>query len=83
MRPFFQGFVYLRLERHTVNRQLRLSQNTQLVIPLETGTFQDCSSKLFNNLLEIIRNDKDFISFTRQIKTLLFSRAEERLCVDV
>ena len=70
---------YLRVERRITNRQLRSSQSTNLVIPLETGTFQDCSSKLFNQLPEIIKDNKDFISFIKQVKTLLYNNAKERL----
>jgi hypothetical protein len=55
------------------------SQSTNLVIPLETGTFQYCSSKLFNQLPEIIKDNKDYISFIKQVKTLLYNNAKERL----
>lgn len=70
---------YLRLERRTVNRQLRSSQSINLTVPLETGTFQDCSPKLFNQLPSKIKNERDFISFIRQVKQLLLNNARERL----
>jgi hypothetical protein len=41
---------YLRVEGRVINRQLRSNQSTNLVISLETGTFQDCSSKLFKSV---------------------------------
>ena len=72
---------YLRLERRTVNRQLRSSQSINLTVPLETGTFQDCSAKLFNQLLNEIKNEQDFISFLKQVKQLLLNNARERLCI--
>ena len=72
---------YLRLERRTVNRQLRSSQSINLTVPLETGTFQDCSAKLFNQLSSQIKNERDFISFLKQVKQLLLNNARERLCI--
>jgi hypothetical protein len=56
------------VERRVINRQLRSSQSTNLVIPLETGTFQDCSSKIFNQLPEIIKDNKDYLSFIKKLK---------------
>ena len=39
-----------------------------------------CSSKLFNQLPEIIKDNKDFIlSFIKQVKTLLYNNAKESL----
>ena len=68
---------YLRLERRTVNRQLRSSQSINLTVPLETGTFQDCFAKLFNQLPSEIKNERDFISFI--VKQILLNNARERL----
>ena len=39
---------YLRLELRTNNRLLRSSNALLLMVPLETGTFQDCCAKIFN-----------------------------------
>ncbi len=72
---------YVKLEKRTVNRQLRSSQSTNLTIPLETGTFEDCSAKLFNQLPIVIKDERDYISFTRQVKLLLLNNARERLCI--
>ena len=41
---------YLRLELRTNNRLLRSSNAPLLMVPLETGTFQDCCAKIFNEL---------------------------------
>ncbi len=73
--------LLLRLDRRTVNRQLRSSQSTNLTIPLETGTFQDCSAKRFDQLPIVIKDERDYISFTRQVKLLLLNIARERLCI--
>lgn len=52
-------FQYLRLELYTNSRQLRADDTLRLKIPFETGTFQDCSAKIFNELPVFIRNDEN------------------------
>ena len=44
---------YLTLQRHQTTMNLRLCATPQLAVPLETGTFQDSASKLFNSLLNL------------------------------
>ena len=70
---------YLKLEKRKVHRQLRSSCATNLVIPLETGTFQDNCSKIFNELPTITKNDSDFKSFTTQVYKTLMNKAKQRL----
>ena len=48
--------TYLALEEKRFTRELRSSSARSLVIPRETGTFQDRAAKLFNSLPENIRN---------------------------
>ena len=50
---------YLRLELRTNNRSLRSSKAPLLTVPLETGTFQDCCAKIFNELPTQLRNVHD------------------------
>ena len=40
----------------------------RLVTPIETGTFQDTSAKLFNELPSSIRQCQDFSTFIRLLK---------------
>ena len=60
-------------------RQLRSDDTLRLKIPLETGTFQDCCAKMFNELPVFIRNDNNIRSFLKSLKTLLASKAREKL----
>ena len=41
---------YLTLQRPQITMNLHSCATPQLVVPLETGTFQDSASRLFNNL---------------------------------
>ena len=70
---------YMRLKLYTHCRQLRSNDTLRLKIPLETGTFQDCCAKIFNELPVFIRNDDNIRSFLKSLKTLLVSKARERL----
>ena len=49
-------------------RCLRTSNAIRLVTPIETGTFQDTSAKLFNELPSSIRQCQDFSTFIRLLK---------------
>ena len=46
---------YLALDRQLRSRQLRSSTAPRLVVPMETGTFQDSAENLFNALPADIR----------------------------
>jgi exonuclease III len=72
---------YLKLDIRKVNRELRSSCATNLVIPPETGSFQDNCSKLFNDLPAPTRNNKDLNSFTNQTKKILINKAKKRLLI--
>ena len=59
---------YLRLNIVQNVRCLRSSNVIRLVTPIETGTFQDTSAKLFNELPSSIRQCQDFSTFIRLLK---------------
>ena len=59
---------YLRLNIVQNVRCLRSSNVIRLVTPIETGTFQDTSAKLFNELPSSIRQCQDFFTFIRLLK---------------
>ena len=54
---------YLKMIKQECPKKPRSSISIRLVFPTENGTFQDNSSKLFNNLPETIRNCKDYKTF--------------------
>ena len=70
---------YLRLELRTNNRSLRSSRAPLLTVPLETGTFQDCCAKIFNELPTQLRNVHDHRSFLNTLKSLLLNKARDRI----
>ena len=47
---FKQWPTYLNLQRVSIVRELRSSDCIRLQVPLETGSFQDITAALFNNL---------------------------------
>ena len=57
-----------KLERQTSVRELRSTRLVRLVVPRETGTFQDSAVNLFNLSPDSIRNCenyKEFITLTK------------------
>ena len=48
------------------------------MVPLETGTFQDCCAKIFSELPSHLRNVYDHRPFLTTLKTLL-NKARERI----
>jgi len=63
--------TYLTLEENKSTRELRSSSARSLVIPRETGTFQDRAAKLFNSLPEHIRNCRIYNKFLTLSKEFL------------
>ena len=63
--------TYLTLEEKKSTRELRSSSARSLVIPRETGTFQDRAAKLFNSLPEHIRNCRIYNKFLTLSKEFL------------
>ena len=58
--------VFLKISRWVpLNSQTRVSssETINLVIPLETNTFQDCASKIFNSLPPPIKSCTNFCFF--------------------
>ena len=49
--------LYLPLKKHVHNRNLRSAKAPSLLVPLETGTFQDSAAKLFNSLTPSVRSN--------------------------
>ena len=64
------------LELRTNNRLLRIAP--LLMVSLETGTFQDCCAKIFNELPTQLRNVHDHRSFLNTLKSLLLNKARDR-----
>ena len=65
---------YLKLDVYTPGRSLRSSTETTLKVPKTPGTFQDSTSKSFNNLPPIIRNCTSLTEF----KSLLLKHLKEK-----
>jgi len=70
---------YLTLERRQTTRNLRSSAMPQLVVPLETGTFQDSASRLFNSLPNDIKLETNAKTFVRKVFEFLKTKAESGL----
>ncbi|RMX60903.1 hypothetical protein pdam_00003510, partial [Pocillopora damicornis] len=62
---------YVPLDRFKHLRSLRSGAATRLIIPMERGTFQDSTAKLFNALPVNIRNCGDFKVYWRRVNTYL------------
>ena len=60
-------------------RNLRSSATPQLVVPLETGTFQDSASRLFNNLPNDIKLETNAKTFVKKVLKFLETKAESAL----
>ncbi len=65
---------YFGLEKSKHTRVLRSNAEVNLVIPLISNTFQDCSAALFNPLPADIKSCTDFRSFSRQTFDILKQR---------
>ena len=59
-----------------LNSQTRVSssETINLVIPLETHTFQDCASKIFNSLPPPIKSCTNFCFFSKQTFNIIKQR---------
>ena len=67
---------YLERIKQECCMELRSSNSIRLVVPTKNGTFQDNTSKLFNNLPETIRNCKDYRTFLRLSRNFLCNRVQ-------
>ena len=56
---------YLKLEERKFLKDLRSSTVRRLVVPIETGTFQDQAARVFNSLPEDIRNCNNYNEYCR------------------
>ena len=54
-------------------RSLRSGAATRLIIPMETGTFQDSAAKIFNVLPANIRNCSDFKVYCKEVNAYLLN----------
>ena len=72
---------YLKLDIHNPGRTLRSSTETTLKVPLDSGTFQDSASKVFNILPSTAKNSAVFNDFKTQVKMYLKNKATVRLNV--
>ena len=61
----------LRLETVQHGRCLRSSETINLKIPLESGTFQDCTAKCVNSLSAAVKSCPDFNAFSKEIHKIL------------
>ena len=66
--------LYVSLERSEHTRVLRSNVQVNLVIPLVSNTFQDCSASLFNYLPADIKSCTDHRAFSRQTFNILKQR---------
>ena len=54
---------YLKLDIHNPTRTLKSSREMKLKAPLESGTFQDSASNVFNSLLSAAKHSVVFSDF--------------------
>ena len=57
---------------------LKFKQNwtkSDLIIPAESGTFQDSAARLFNVLPDKLRHETDYDKFVKFVKNFLRQRA--------
>ena len=64
---------YLKLDIHNPTQILRSSRETTLKVPLESGTFQDSASNVFNSLPSAARNSVVFSDFKTQVRKYLIN----------
>ena len=67
--PSWRSYVPLDTVKHL--RSLRSGAATRLIIPMEKGTFQESTAKLFNVLPANITNCSDFKVYCREVNTYL------------
>ena len=67
--------LHYNIDIHNPTRTLRSSKETTLKIPLESGTFQDSASDVFNLLPSAARNSVVFSDFKMQVRKYLINRA--------
>ena len=70
---------YLKLDIHNPTRTLRSSKETTLKVPLESGTFQESASNVFNSLPSAARNSVVCSDFKTKVRKYLINRANARL----
>ena len=70
---------YLTLDRRQTTRNPRSSAISQLIVPLETETFEDSASRLFNSLPNDMKRETNAKTFARKIFKLFKTKAESRL----
>ena len=70
---------YLKLEERKSLKDLRSSTARRLVVPIETGTFQDQAARVFNNLPEDIRNCNNYNEYCRDCLAYFKLLAKDRL----
>ena len=70
---------YLKLEERKSLKDLRSSTARRLVVPIETGTFQDQAARVFNNLPEDIRNCNNYNEYCRDCLAFFKLLAKDRL----
>ena len=67
---------YLKPDIHNPTRTLRSSRETTLKVPLESGTFQDSASNVFNSLPSAAGNSTVFSDFKTNLRKYLINRAK-------
>ena len=65
---------YLKLDLHIPGRTLRSSEKT-FKVPLETGTFQDSASRIFNTLPSAVMHTETFNVFKGEVRKFLVIKA--------
>ena len=70
---------YPKLDIHNLTRTLGSSKETTLKVSLESGTFQDSASNVFNSLPSAVRKSVALSDFKTQVRKYLVNRANVRL----
>ena len=70
---------YLNLDIRNPTRTLKSSKETTLKVPIESGTFQDSASNVFNSLSSAARNSVVFSDFKTKMRKYLINRANAPL----
>ena len=76
--------LFLKISRSVpLNSQTKVSssETINLVTPLETNTFQDCASKIFNSLPPSIKSCTNFCFFFFQKDLQHYKRAKKRVVI--
>ena len=72
-------FSYYTYAIHQITMNLCPCVTSQLVVPFETGTFQDSASRLFNSLPDNIKLQTNAKTFVRKVFKILKTKAKLRL----